>query len=95
MPTRGAEYALLQRKCKYENLLKHLSSHRVAAREREKYAMASQRNGLQEQRANLWNGLERLSPPVRAYYLGNIAQLDAQINASKQRFPMFRGDYDN
>ena len=95
MPASGAEYALLQRKYKYENMLKRLSSHRTAAREREKYYMASQRNGLEEQRGNLRNGLERLAPPVRAYYLGNIAELDARIDASKKRFPMFRGDYDN
>ena len=74
---------------------KHLSSHRSQAGEREQYYMASQRNGLEEQRGNLRNGLERLSPSVRAYYLGNIAELDARIDASKQRFPMFRGDYDN
>ena len=95
MPASGAECALLQRKYKYENMLKRLSSHRAAAREREKYVMASQRNGLEEQRANLRNGLERLSPPVKAYYLENIAQLTARIDASKKRFPMFRGDYDN
>ena len=94
MPTGGAEYALLQRKYKYENLLQHLSSHRTAAREREKYYMASLRNNLEEQRGNLRNGLERLSPPVKAYYLENIAQLNARIDASKKRFPMFRGDYD-
>ena len=95
MPARSVEYALLQRKYKYENLLKHLSSHRSEAREREPYYMASQRNGLEEQRANLRNGLERLSPSVRAYYLGNIAQLEAQINESRKQFPMFRGDYDS
>ena len=90
MPARGAEYALLQRKYKYENMLQHLSSHRAAAREREKYYMASQRNGLEEQRANLRNGLERLAPPVRAYYLGNIAELDARIDASKKEIPNVR-----
>ena len=95
MPASGAEYALLQRRYKYENMLKRLSSHREAAREREKYYMAAQRNGLEEQRQNLRVGLERLSPPVKAYYLENIAQLTARIDASKKRFPMFRGDYDN
>ena len=95
MPSSGAEYALLQRKYKYENLLQHLSSHRTGAREREKYYMASERNNLEQQRGNLRNGLERPAPPVRAYYLGNIAELDARIDASKKRFPMFRGDYDN
>ena len=88
------EYALLQRKYKHENLLKHLSSHRSQAREREQYSMASQRSGLEEQRGNLRNGLERLSPAVRGYYLGNIAQLDARIDASRKSFPLYRGDYD-
>ena len=89
MPASGAEYALLQRKCKYENMRKRLSSHREAARGwgREKYYMASQRNGLEEQRANLRNGIERLSPPVKAYHLDNIAQLTAQIDASKKEVP--------
>ena len=95
MPTRGAGYALLQRKYKYENMLQHLSSHRAAARERANYYMASERNSLEVQRNNLRNGLERLTPSVRQYYLGNIAELDARIGASKQRLPMFRGDYDN
>ena len=95
MPASGAEYALLQRKYKYENMLKRLSSHRTAAREREKYYMASQRNGLEEQRGNLRNGLERLSPSVKAYYLDNIAQLTARIDASRKSFPFYRGDYDN
>ena len=57
--------------------------------------MASLRSNLEEQRGDLRNGLERLSPPVKAYYLENIAQLTARIDASKKRFPMFRGDYDN
>ena len=95
MSTTGTEYALLQKKHKYENMLQHLSSHRAAARERQKYYMASEHNSLEVQRNNLRNGLERLSPPVRAYYLGNIAELDARIDASKKRFPMLRGDYDN
>ena len=95
MPARSAEYALLQRKYQYENLLKQVSSHRSQARERETYYLAAQRNGVEEQRGNLRNGLERLSPSVRAYYLGNIAQLDATIDASRKQFPMFRGDYDN
>ena len=95
MPARSVEYALLQRKYKYENLLKQISSHRSQAREREKYYLASQRNNLEEQRGNLRNGLERLSPSVQAYYLDKIARLDTKIDASRKRFPMFRGDYDD
>ena len=80
-----------------KNMLKRLSSHREAAREREreKYYMASLRNNLEEQRGNLRNGLERLSPPVEAYYLENVAQLTARIDTSKKHFPMFGCDYDN
>ena len=94
MPASGAEYALLQRRYRHGNLLKHLSSHRSQARDRDKYYMASQRNGLEVQRGNLRNGLERLSPSIRAHYLGNVAQLETKIDASRKSFPMFRGDYD-
>ena len=44
--------------------------------EREKYYLASQRNGLAEQRGNLLYGLEKLTPPLQAYYLDRIAQLN-------------------
>ena len=95
MPERGSEYALLQRKYQHENLLQEVASHRSRAREREKYFIASQRNGLEEQRGNLRNGLERLPPPMRRYYLDRINQLDAKIDASKRKYPMFRGNYDD
>ena len=94
MPAKGTEYALLQRKLQRENLLQEISSHRSRAREREKYYLASQRNSLEEQRGNLRYGLEKLPPPLRAYYTEKIAELDARIDASKKRFPMFRGNYD-
>ena len=95
MSVKGSEYALLQRKYLHENLLQEVSSHRSRAREREKYYLASQRNGLEEQRGNLRYGLERLPPPMRVYYAERIAQLDANIAASKKRYPMFRGNYDD
>ena len=94
MPASGTEYALLQRKYQLENKLQHLSSHRSRARERERYLLASQRNNLEEQRGNLRNGLERLPVPMHQYYLDRLADLDQKIDASKQRFPMFRGNYD-
>jgi hypothetical protein len=94
MPERGSEYALLQRKYQHENLIQEVASHRSRAREREHYVIASQRNGLEEQRGNLRNGLERLPPPMRTYYLDRINQLDARIDASKRKYPMFRGNYD-
>ena len=95
MPAIGAEYALLQRKYQHENMFKEVSSHSSQARERERYYLASQRNSLEEQRGNLRNGLERLTPLVRGYYLGRIAQLDANIDASKRKCPMFNTNYDD
>ena len=94
MPAKGSDYALLQRKYQLENLLQELSSHRSRAREREKYFLASQRNNLEEQRSNLRYGLEKLPVGVRQYYLGRITDLNQRIDASKKRFPMYRGYYD-
>ena len=90
----ATEYALLQKKYLHENMFKEVSSHRSRAREKEKYLLASQRNGLEEQRGNLRNGLEKLPEAVRKYYLERIAQLDTKIETSKQCFPMLRGNYD-
>ena len=90
----ATEYALLQKKYLHENLLQEVSSHRSRAREKEKYLLASHRNGLEEQRGNLRNGVERLPVGVRQYYLDRIAQLGTEIDASRKRFPQFRGNYD-
>ena len=94
MPAKGAEYALLQRKYLRENLLKEVSSHRSRARETEKYLLAAQRKGLEEQRQNLRGGLERLPLSVRGYYMERIAELTKRIERSKRDFPSFRGAYD-
>ena len=94
MPGKGGEYALLQRKYLRENLLKEISSHRSRARESERYLLAAQRNGLEEQRQNLRGGLERLSPSLRRYYMERIADLTRRIEKSKRDFPSFRGAYD-
>ena len=94
MPAKGAEYALPQRKYLRENLLKEVSSHRSRARETEKYLLAAQRNGLEEQRQNLRGGLERLPLSVRGYYMARIADLTKRIERSKRDFPSFRGAYD-
>ena len=94
MPAKGAEYALLQRKYLRENLLKEVSSHRSRARESERYLLAAQRNGLEEQRQNLHSGLERLPVSLRRYYMGRIAELTKRIERSKRDFPSFRGAYD-
>ena len=94
MPAKGSEYALLQRKYLRENLLREISSHRSRARESEKYLLAAQRNGLEEQRQNLRSGLERLPLGVRAYYMERIADLTKRIEKSKRDYPSFRGAYE-
>ena len=90
MLAKGAEYALLQRKYQFENILKTVASHRESARERDKYMRASHRNSLEQQRHNVTNGLERLTAPVRQYYLGQIMDLDSKINMSKKKYPNFK-----
>ena len=94
MPARGTEYALLQKKYARENLLQEISSHRSRARETEQYLLASQRNSLEEQRGNLRYGLEKLPLSIRQYYLERINNLAERIDASKKRFPQYRGNYD-
>ena len=94
MPGKGAEYALHKKRLLRENLLKEVSSHRSRARETEKYLLASQRNGLQQQRDSLRVGLEKLPLEVRQYYLEGIADLTKRINSSKSLYPNFRGAYD-
>ena len=92
MPAKGSEYALLQKKLARENMLKEESSHRSRAMEREKYRVASQRNGLEEQRMNLRYGLEKLPVRLHQYYLERINNLTGKIEASKKRFPQCRGE---
>ena len=94
MPAKGSEYALLQRKLTRENMMKEESTHRSRARETERYMLASQRNNLEEQRMNLRYGLEKLPTSVRQHYLERINNLTAKIDASKKRFPQYRGNYD-
>ena len=94
MPAKGAEYALLQRKHQFENILKTVASHRESARERERYMRASQRNSLEQQRANVLNGLERLPVPTRQYYIEQIKNLDAKIDSNKKMYPKFKSTYD-
>ena len=94
MPAKGAEYALLQRKHQFENILKTVASHREITRERETHMRASQRNSLEQQRANVLNGLERLPAPTRRYYLEQLSNLNAKIERSKKNYPNFRSTYD-
>ena len=94
MRAKSAEYALLQRKYQFENIRQAVGSYRERARETEKYTRASHRNSLEQQRANLLNGLERLPVPTRQYYLEQIANLDKRIEKNKKTYPNYKSTYD-
>ena len=94
MPGKGVEYALLQRKYRFDNIRQTVASHHDRAREKERYMSAAHRNALQQQCANLKNGLDRLPVPTRGYYLEQIQNLDNDIEKSKKMFPNFKGKYD-
>ena len=53
MPGKGIEYALLQKKYRFDNIRQTIASHRDREREKERYMLAANRNMLQQQRANL------------------------------------------
>ena len=91
----ASDYALHQMKLHRENMLQEVSSHRASAREVERYHLASHRNSLEEQRANLRSGLGKFSVPMHQFYLDRINTLTADIAASRKKYPMFRGTYDN
>ena len=90
MPANGAEYVLLQRKYQFENILQTVASHRERAREREKYMRASYRNTLEQQRANVQNGLERMPVPTRQYYLEQLGEIDKRIQKTKRCIQAFK-----
>ena len=94
MPAKGIEYALLQKKYRFDNIRQTVASHRDREREKERYMLAANRNMLEQQRANLKNGLERLPVATRQYYMEQIQNLDNQIESSKKMFPNFKGKYD-
>ena len=94
MPGKGIEYALLQRKYRFDNIRQTVASHRDRGREKERYMLAANRNMLQQQRANLKNGLERLPVATRQYYMEQIQNLDNQIQKSKKMFPNYKSNYD-
>ena len=94
MPGKGAEYALHKKRLLRENLLKEVASHRSRARETEKYLLASQRNGLEQQRDSLRVGLEKLPVEVRQYYMNRMVDLTRHIDRSKSLYPNFRGAND-
>ena len=94
MPRKGTEYALLQMKRAHENKLKEATAHRTRARVVEDYMRASRRNDLEVERQNLTNYTQRLPPELQQYYASRVNDLAAQIDASKKRYPQFRGNYD-
>ena len=58
MPGKGIEYALLNKKYRFDNIRQTVASHRDREREKERYMLAANRNMLQQQRANFtkWFG---------------------------------------
>ena len=58
------------RKYRFDNIRQTVASHRDREREKERYMLAANRNMLQQQRANLMNGLDRLPVPTRQCYMG-------------------------
>ena len=91
--SKGSEYALLQMKRAHENKLKEATAHRTRARVVENYMLASRRNDLEVERQNLNNYSQRLPPELQQHYARRINDLTTQIDASKKRYPQFRGDY--
>ena len=82
------------KKYRFDNIRQTVASHRDREREKGRYMLAANRNMLQQQRANLKNGLERLPVPTRQYYMEQIQNHDNQIESSKKMFPSFKGKYD-
>ena len=83
MPGKGVEYALLQRRYRFDNIRQTVASHRDREREKERYMLADNWNMLQQQRANLKNGLERLPVATRPYYLEQTQDLDKLLRKAK------------
>ena len=94
MPSKGSEYALLQMRYARENKLKEATAHRARARVVEDYTRASHWNNLEAERQSLNTFAQRMPAPLQRYYFDRINDLTTQIDASKKRFPQFRGHYD-
>ena len=94
MPSKGAEYSLLQMRYARGNKLKEATAHRTRARVVENYMRASRRNDLEVEQHNLRNYSQRMPAELQAHYFNRINDLSTQIEASKKRYPRFRGGYD-
>ena len=78
------------RKYRFDNIRQTVASHRDREREKKRYMLAANRNMLQQQRANLKNGLDRLPVPTRQYYLEQIQNLDNDIEKKQKRCSQFQ-----
>ena len=77
MPSKGAEYSLLQMRYAQENKLKEATAHRTRARVVENYMRASRRNDMEVERQNLRNYSQRLPVEVQQHYFSRINDLAA------------------
>ena len=91
---RGSDYHLLQQKYARENLLNHVASHRERARVAQDYALASRRNGLENERKDLMQYAQKLPTCLQTFYFNRIAELSDDIGKIKKTFPKFRGHND-
>ena len=96
MPRRkkGSDYYLLQMKLARENLLSHVSTQRERSRVVQDYALASRRNGLENERQNLKHYAEKLPTGLQSFYFTRIGQLTDDIGKLKKAYPKFRSNAD-
>ena len=91
---RGSDYHLLQQKYARENLLNQVASHRERARVIQDYALASRRNGLENERKDLMQYAQKLPTALQVHYFDRINQLSDDIGKLKKAYPKFRGHND-
>ena len=84
MPSKGAEYSLLQMRYAQENKLKEATAHRTRARVVENYMRASRRNDLEVEQQNLRNYSQRMPAELQAHYFNLINDLSTHIEASQK-----------
>ena len=90
----AADYLLLKQKLQHENVLKHHKGLDDRNRTVKAHKLASHRNFLENEKRILNSELSKMAPSVRAHYLDRIEDLSKQIQASKEKYPNFRGQYD-
>ena len=90
----AADYHLLKNRLQHENKLKHHKGLDDRNRTVKAHKLASHRNFLENEKRILNSELSKMAPSVRAHYLDRIEDLSKQIQASKEKFPHFRGQYD-